>query len=208
MWRTNPLQTSIYLFWVNFCKWNTLVPNCLHRRMCMLVSGLKIKLFFPLIMLIIVSKILLCRLLGIYVYNANHFDADGNYSQVYYETTVLEFMTRIIFNFFLVCDNLLGDFCYLHCLNHAKAWQPPFLNLLIAQWANVWRQMYRSTHDLEMLELLWFMSIVHCLIQLPTSRRSLHIFCSGRSWWKPKAPMINDGKFIKRNKYVICTSFW
>lgn len=94
------MQTSIYLFWVNFCKWNTLVPNCLHKRMCMLVSGLKIKLFFPLITLIIVSKILLCRLLGIYVYNANHFDADGNYSQVYYETTVLEFMTRIIFNFF------------------------------------------------------------------------------------------------------------
>lgn len=104
----------------------------------------------------------------------------------------------------MVCDNLLGDFCYLHRLNHAKAWQPPFLGLLIAQWANVWRQMYRSTHDLEMLELLWFMSIVHCLIQLPTSRRSLHIFCSGRSWWKPKAPMINDGKFMKRNKYVIC----
>lgn len=114
----------------------------------------------------------------------------------------------IFFYFFLVCDNLLGDFCYLHRLNHAKAWQPPFLNLLIAQWANVWRQMYRSTHDLEMLELLWFMSIVHCLIQLPTSRKSLHIFCSGRSWWKPKAPMINDGKFMKRNKYVICTSFW
>lgn len=106
MWRTNPLQTSIYLFWVNFCKWNTLVPNCLHRRMCMLVSGLKIKLFFPLITLIIVSKILLCRLLGIYVYNANHFDADGNYSQVYYDTTVLEFMTRmergkLFLNFFL-----------------------------------------------------------------------------------------------------------
>lgn len=114
-------------------------------------------------MLIIVSKILLCRLLGIYVYNANHFDADGNYSQVYYDTTVLEFMTRMergklflgfFFVFFLVCDNLLGDFCYLHRLNHAKAWQPPFLGLLIAQWANVWRQMYRSTHDLEMLELL------------------------------------------------------
>lgn len=104
MWRTNPLQTSIYLFWVNFCKWNTLVPNCLHKRMCMLVSGLKIKLFFPLITLIIVSKILLCRLLGIYVYNANHFDADGNYSQVYYDTTVLEFMTRIIFNFFFFFD--------------------------------------------------------------------------------------------------------
>lgn len=56
--------------------------------------------FLPLITLIIVSKILLCRLLGIYVYNANHCDADGNYCQVYYDTTVLEFMTRIIFNFF------------------------------------------------------------------------------------------------------------
>lgn len=143
-------------------------------------------------------------------------DAGGNYSQVYYDTMVLEIMTMMergkLFFFFLCLTIylilILGDFCYLHWLNHARAWQPPLLNLLIAQWANVWRQMYRSTHDLEMLELLWFMSIVHCLIQLPTSRRSMHIFCSGRSWWNPKAPMINDGKFIKRNKYVICTSFW
>lgn len=42
---------------------------------------IKNKTVFSLITLIIVAR-LLCRLLGIYVYNANHCDADGNYSQV------------------------------------------------------------------------------------------------------------------------------
>lgn len=57
----------------------------------------------------------------------------------------------------------------------------------------------RGTHDLSMHKWLWFMSIVHCSIQFPTSKKSVHSFCVGalgEMWRFIWLMMVNSWKEI------------